>query len=170
MNKLFLGALTALLGLCADQAHAQVFSRPPTTTYGRPGYGGYGYGGLFGPGGVGPYGGSYPGLFGSPFSSGIYGPPSTVSPTAPGVGTASNTGRDSTNSDLASGNITGHPTRFLNYSHYFLNQGGGTTTQTGTSGGYRPSQGLGVLFGAEYARAPAGSAPNRPARSGGGRR
>jgi len=45
---------------------------------------------------------------------------------------------------------TGHPTRFLNYSHYFLRQGGQTTD--GTAGASQ--------FGSTYAGA--GTAPNNP--------
>jgi hypothetical protein len=39
---------------------------------------------------------------------------------------------------------TGHPTRFLNYSHYFFNQGGSGTYDTLGGGAYGPYGGGGV--------------------------
>ncbi len=38
---------------------------------------------------------------------------------------------------------TGHPTRFFNYSHYFMSQGGGAATFPGARGPGTPIQGLG---------------------------
>jgi hypothetical protein len=38
---------------------------------------------------------------------------------------------------------TGHPTRFFNYSHYFMNQGGGAGSFPGTRGLGTPIQGVG---------------------------
>ncbi|HZY88235.1 MAG TPA: hypothetical protein VFE78_25590 [Gemmataceae bacterium] len=42
-----------------------------------------------------------------------------------------------------SSETTGHPTRFLNYSHYFMSQGGGAGSFPGARGPGSPIQGVG---------------------------
>ena len=162
--KLATCALVALVALGASEVHAQIIGRPPTTQYTRPGgiggfYGPFGGGGLFGP----AFGGGYglgPNLFGPNYYPGPAGP----SPTAPGYTVPGITGRNTIQQpvDTGSAGVTGHPTRFFNYGHYFLNQGGGTTTVA--TGGVRAPEAVSVV-GGEYARGVGGSAPQRPART-----
>ena len=70
------------------------------------------------------------------------------------------TGRMTGAGTTQDGSITGHPTRFLSYSHYFLNQGGGTTAVTPLAGAAQP------VLGPTYAGAVAGVPPTRPASPG----
>lgn len=149
-------ALLAVGTLAGSRAEAQIFgSRPPFTGAGRnPQY-------LYG---VDPYGG----LFGGPgtglFGQGTYAPPQGPAPNAPGV-----TGRYSPLNqpvDIGSAGVTGHPTRFMSYSQYFLNQGGTSGANVPLTTG-RPvtEAGIGgVLLGGEYARGQAGAPPQRPPR------
>ena len=156
--KLATCALVALVALGASEAHAQIIGRPPTTPYSRPGFSPYG--GLFGP------------AFGSGFGLGpnLFGPnyypggPTGPSPTSPGYTVPGITGRQTMLQPVETGTagVTGHPTRFFYYGHYFLNQGGGTTAVA--TGGVRAPEAI-AIAGGEYARGVGGSAPQRPART-----
>lgn len=168
MYRSIAAALLALVTLGLTDLHAQVIlfggRRPPqgSPIVGQPNTGGLFGGGLFGNG-----------LFGG----GTYAPPAGPAPNAPGYTTPGYTGRSTLTQqgDQQTVNQTGHPTRFLYYSHYFMNQGGsaggaGAASQSPYTA--RSPEVLIGLGGGEYARAQGGIAPPRPPRapSGGGRR
>jgi hypothetical protein len=124
MNKLVLGAVLGLLVLGISSAQAQIFAsptapfvRPPLFPYiGGPGtvspYGYGPWGGMPYGGGVMPYGTSPYNVV--PYAAGPFG-------TVPGVAGA---GLPASTTGLNDPTVTGHPTRFFNYSRYFFNQGG----------------------------------------------
>jgi hypothetical protein len=172
MKKVVFPALLALLALGAPAANAQYYgpyySRPPIFPGFGPGIGGYG---------VQPFG--YQQTYGSgalPYTGQTYGAPfgglQTFGtwPTAPGVGTQLAPGTSvvaqpyvglsgqATSSSILdiSGTDTGHPTRFMAYSQYFLNE-------TGSAGGLNIGQ---VQQGAAIGgiipqQTPIGTAPPR---------
>ncbi len=159
--KLSTCTLVALVALGASEVRAQVISRPPITPFSRPGFGGYSgpYGGLFGP----AFGSGF-GLGSNLFGQNYYPGPTGPSPTAPGYATPGITGRQTMQQPVETGTagVTGHPTRFFYYGHYFLNQGGGATNVVST--GVRAPEAIAVV-GGEYARGIGGSAPQRPTRT-----
>jgi hypothetical protein len=129
MNKLVLGSLLGLLAFGSAPAQAQ-FYPPVTAPYVRPplfpSIGPPGALSPFGyPYGMTPYGTTPYGM--SPYGTMPYGTspyntvPYGVGPfgAVPGA-----TGIPPTAAGLNDPNVTGHPTRFFNYSRYFFNQGG----------------------------------------------
>jgi hypothetical protein len=126
MNKLVLGAVVGLLAFGLSSAQAQ-YLPPPTTPFVRQPL--FPYTG--GPGGLAPYG--YGPLTGYPFGGGLmpYGTsaynvvPYAAGPfgTVPGVLGAGGL-PPVTTTGLTDPTVTGHPTRFFNYSRYFFNQRG----------------------------------------------
>jgi hypothetical protein len=145
MNKLVLGALFGLLALGFSSAQAQYF--PPTTTpYVRQPL--FPYSGAPGP--FSPYG---LGIFGtSPYGTAPFGSsPYNVVPFGAGTGFTGTTGTGTTSIGLNDPSVTGHPTRFFNYSRYFFNQGGAGSSpqQSGTRPvfGTNPTAGTTPLIG-----------------------
>lgn len=176
MKKLLIAAAFALLvgGVSPVSAQFMIIggSRNRQPALGVPlggGYGSYGTGstgGLFSGGGL--FGGN---LWGTGMGGGAQ---STVSPNAPGYtpGSPGTTGRMTLTrpEDQNLGNITGHTTRYFYYSHYFMNQGGGSVGAPPTPGTLA-NPGASMMIGSNYARSQPGAAPERPPRprSAGGR-
>ncbi len=169
MKKHYLTALLGLLTVSFSEASAQIiFARPGSRA------------GFIAPigGGGGPLGGPFSSPFGGGFfGGGTYSPPVTPAPNVPGYspGITGRTTQGAYEGQREGESITGHPTRFMSYSHYFMNQGGGggmnVAGQQPQPLNQRPQ--LGVMVGGDYSRAPGGAAPPRPPRApsgGGGRR
>lgn len=146
MTKWTAACLFAVFAL-AGPAQAQYYVRPPTNPYFRPQLSPYftyyyGPGGL---GGLGPYvvppalalggvRGAYPV---GPAGVGTYG---SIPSTGIGPGAVAGVEGQSSAEGALSGNQTGHPTRFMAYSQYFLNQGGAAGGVI--AGGTAPISGL----------------------------
>lgn len=129
MKKALLASVAVILGAWVSPVSAQrYYQRPATSPYSGPGvtYNRLFYGSSFGPVGAAP---------GAP-AFGLSGV--TNAPITGAFANRSWTSSGETDPSIPGALVTGHPTRFFHYQHYFNNQGGSGSSPVPLAGGVQP--------------------------------